>query len=108
MNPLEKLDRRAFLRGLMVTSAGLLVPRRTIFAPLIWPVSGSIVHCDRNVSPGDGGMYTWMQLYLMNKALGWDNGEAWVMSDGSVKIDRSIVSPKDLVLEPRGGISWTT
>ena len=33
MTNLETLDRRAFLRGLMVTSAGLVVPRPTILVP---------------------------------------------------------------------------
>lgn len=34
MERLERLDRRAFLRGMMVTSAGLLVPKpATIFVP---------------------------------------------------------------------------
>ena len=34
MNHLEKLDRRAFLRGLTVTSAGLLVPKAVqVFMP---------------------------------------------------------------------------
>lgn len=33
MDHLERLDRRAFLRGLMVTSAGLLVARPTIILP---------------------------------------------------------------------------
>ena len=31
--PLEQLDRRAFLRGMMVTSAGLLVPMPTVILP---------------------------------------------------------------------------
>lgn len=34
MDQLERLDRRAFLRGMMVTSAGLLVPRATLFLPV--------------------------------------------------------------------------
>lgn len=34
MNRLERLDRRAFLRGMMVTSAGLLVPKPArVFVP---------------------------------------------------------------------------
>lgn len=33
----EDLDRRAFCRGMMVTSAGLLAPRPTLFLPMNTP-----------------------------------------------------------------------
>lgn len=39
MERLEKLDRRAFLRGMMVTSAGLVVPKPVqVFVPNVAPL----------------------------------------------------------------------
>jgi hypothetical protein len=48
-NNLEKLDRRAFLRGLTLTSAGLLVPKAVqVFMP-----SERIVYVDSDFSFGE-------------------------------------------------------
>lgn len=77
----ERLDRRAFMVGMTVTAAGLLVPKPTLFIP---HRRRSIISDDftidvlrreiRYVGPADGSKYTILELheYLRDQ---WDDEE---------------------------------